>query len=85
MTWFLAEIKYTQSTSYTGVDQLQLVIQDSEGAYSDVITINIVMMEMPCLHGGECLGKFHGCTEMFYHKIDNPYVCGTYHIVVVFL
>ena len=63
MTWFLAVIKYTQSTSYTGVDQLQLVIQDSEGAYSDVITINIVMMEMPCLHGGECLGKLYGCTE----------------------
>ena len=63
MTWFLAGIKYSQSTSYTGVDQFQLVIQDLEGAFSDVITINIVMMEMPCLNGGECLGKFHGCTE----------------------
>ena len=58
MAWILAHITYTQRTTYSGVDTIQIVVQDSVGTYSDVITIKIIMMEMPCLHGGECLGRF---------------------------
>ena len=56
MIWILSKLEYTQNTTFSGIDTIQLVVQDSGVTYSDPITIKVVMMQMPCLHGGECLG-----------------------------
>ena len=59
MTWVLAHVSYVQGTAYTGIDSIQMVVQDSLGTYSDPVTLKLVIMEMPCLHGGECIGIYN--------------------------
>ena len=56
MTWVLAQVDYIQDTTFTGTDSVQIVVQDSEGTYSDPVTLDFIMLDMPCLHGGDCLG-----------------------------
>lgn len=56
MSWVLSSIRYEQTSSFSGIDKIQIVIQDSEDMYSDLVTISIVVMQMPCLHGGGCMG-----------------------------
>ena len=57
MSWALSRIDYTQETTFTGIDTMYMLIEDAEGAYSDRVTLQIILLEMPCLHGGECLGN----------------------------
>ena len=65
MAWLVIQLLYEQPTPFTGIESVQIVVQDLEGVYSDVITLKIVMVEMPCLHGGTCFGRFYKCFDFY--------------------
>jgi hypothetical protein len=56
--WKGVSVIYTQdNTSFVGIETIKLVAQDENGTFSDVINVQLVIMENKCQHG-KCLSKY---------------------------
>ena len=60
MTWLAYKLSYElTNTSFYGLETYKVVAQDSKGAYSDVISVQVGIMEIKCINNGKCKGVNH--------------------------
>ena len=58
LTWIHTTVTYEPNLDFYGFDNLSVVVQDSTGAYSDVVRLLMTVMERPCIRGKcECKWK----------------------------
>lgn len=70
MAWLAYKVSYQLSNnSYYGLESMKLVAQDSTGTYSDVVTVEVGIMEMKCVNNGKCKGKFHYCFFISWYQL----------------
>ena len=56
MSWLYVTVTYIQPSDYYGYDYIKLYVKDDKNATSDVITLQIAVMESPCQNKGQCQG-----------------------------
>ena len=69
MSWKGLRITYNVTPEYYGQEIIKLVGYDSSGTYSDVVTVNLVIMKDTCLNEGVCASKspFPTCKHISMH------------------
>lgn len=56
--------------SFVGIDKIIMVAKDSNGTFSDVITVTVVIMENKCVHGS-CKSKEIFILKHIKHNDEN--------------
>jgi hypothetical protein len=41
------------------MDVFKIIIEDSGGMYSDILTVNVAVLENPCTSNSTCVGKYY--------------------------
>ncbi|KAL5006496.1 hypothetical protein ScPMuIL_015302 [Solemya velum] len=54
LSWVYVTLRYEQEALYHGVEALKIYVKDSSGSVSDVLTLNVAVLEFPCQNGGSC-------------------------------
>ncbi|ESO82597.1 hypothetical protein LOTGIDRAFT_236952 [Lottia gigantea] len=68
MKWLYYTMTYEPEEGVSGYDDIRMFITDDAGTSSDVVSIRMAMMMMPCLNGGTCQPK----------SSDATYTCENY-------
>ena len=56
MSWVFGKMTYFKDTNFTGIDTIKMVVRDSTGTLSDVVTVAVYNLDFPCMNGGFCEG-----------------------------
>ncbi|CAC5409205.1 unnamed protein product [Mytilus coruscus] len=57
MSWIYITVTYIQPDNYYGYDYIKLYVMDDRNSSSEVVTIQVAIMESPCQNKGACQAK----------------------------
>ncbi|VDI47199.1 Hypothetical predicted protein [Mytilus galloprovincialis] len=57
MSWIYITVTYIQPDNYYGYDYIKLYVMDNRNSSSEVVTIQVAIMESPCQNKGACQAK----------------------------
>ncbi|XP_076086943.1 uncharacterized protein LOC143057517 [Mytilus galloprovincialis] len=89
MSWIYTTLTYTPAMNVSGYDLVKLYVSDSLNASSAVVTIQFVVMKLPCHNDGSCRpknGSNYPCTstyraesfDLYYDCVCLPGYSGVY-------
>ena len=50
-------VEYILQANYSGMAKIEMVAHDQNSSYSNVLTVNVYVLKMPCQNGGHCAGN----------------------------
>lgn len=57
MSWIYVTLTYIQPYGYYGYDFIKMYVMDGSNSSTEVVTLQIAILESPCQNKGSCQGK----------------------------